>query len=120
MFIGETNIQSIKQLIQALKEYLEMQKEYTRLELTEKLTILFSTLIFIIILIVLGILVLFYLSFSLIYFLAPYVGGLLISYALMAGVILLFIFLIAVFRKKLIYDPMANFMAQLFLKKPQK
>lgn len=115
MFIDENNIQNIRQLVRELKAYIEMQKEYTRLELTEKLTILFSTLIFIIAIILLGMVVLFYLSFSFAYMIAPYVGGLIGSYAIIAGIMLLFILIVVLFRKKLIINPIANFLANLFL-----
>lgn len=115
MFIDDNNIQNVRQLVRELKAYVEMQKEYTKLELTEKFTILFSTLIFAIVLILLGLVVLFYLSFSFAYLLAPYVGGLPASYAIIAGVVLLFVIAVIIFRKNLIINPMANFIANLFL-----
>lgn len=115
MFIDDKNIQSIRQLVSELKAYIEMQKEYTKLELTEKLTILFSSMLFAIVLILMGMVVLFYLSFSLAYLLAPYVGGLPGSYAIIAGIVFLFIILVIIFRKKLIINPLANFLANLFL-----
>lgn len=115
MFIDDNSIQSIRQLVKELKAYVEMQKEYTKLELTEKLTILFSGMIFALVLILLGVVVLFYLSFTFAYLLAPYVGGLPGSYAVIAGVFLLFAILIIVFRKKLIINPLANFLGNLFL-----
>lgn len=117
MFIDDNKKQSIGQLFNDLKVYIEMQKEYTKLELTEKLTILFSTLIFAVVLILLGMVVLFYLSFSLAYLLEPYVGGLPASYAIMAGIILIFVAIVAIFRKSLIINPIANFLGNLFLNK---
>lgn len=113
-------MQRIRQLVRELKAYVEMQKEYTRLELVEKLTILFSTIIFTIVLILLGMVVLFFLSFSFANLLAPYVGGMPASYAIIAGVILLFVILVIVFRKKIIVDPLANFLANLFLNNNSK
>lgn len=120
MFIGENNVQSIRNLIRELKVYVELQKEYTRLELTEKLTILFSTLIFAIAIILLSMVVLFYLSFSFAHILSPYVGGLSVSYALIAGINLMGIGIIVLFRKKLIFTPIANFLAKLFLQNKSK
>jgi len=116
MFIDDNSIQSIRQLVKELKAYVEMQKEYTKLELTEKLTILFSSMIFAIVLILLGMVVLFYLSFSFAYLLAPHVGGLPVSYAIVAGIILLFVIVVIIFRKKMIVNPLANFLANLLLK----
>lgn len=115
MFIDENNVQDIRQLVKELKAYVEMQKEYTKLELTEKLTILLSTMIFAIALILLGLVVLFYLSLSFAYILAPYVGGLPGSYAIIAGIVFLLFLVIMVLRKRLIVNPLANFLANLFL-----
>ena len=54
MFADDKSIENFQQLFFEFKKYLELQKEYTKLELTEKLTILFSTLIMILVLIILG------------------------------------------------------------------
>ncbi|MDR0658500.1 MAG: phage holin family protein [Mediterranea sp.] len=116
MFTGDNNIQNIRQLIKELKTYVEMQKEYTKLELTEKITVLLSTLILAIVLILSGLMVLFYLSFSFACLLSPYVGGLPVSYAIIAGIVLLFVVVVIIFRKKFIINPIANFLANLFLK----
>ena len=96
-------------------ENLELQKEYTKLELTEKLTILFSTLIMVLVLIILGMVALFYLLFALAYVLEPLVGGLMASFAIIAGINVLLIALVIIFRKQLIISPMVNFLANLFL-----
>ena len=53
MFADDKSIENFQQLFFEFKKYLELQKEYTKLELTEKLTILLSTLIMIVILIIL-------------------------------------------------------------------
>ena len=54
MFADDKSIENFQQLFFEFKKYLELQKEYTKLELTEKLTILFSTLIMVLVLIILG------------------------------------------------------------------
>lgn len=115
MFINDNSIHSVQQLIKELKAYFEMQKEYTKLELTEKLTILFSTLIFAIVLILISMVILFFLSASLAHWLAPYVGGLVGSYAIIAATLLLFVILVVLLRQKLIINPIANFVGKLFL-----
>ena len=51
MFADDKSIENFQQLFFEFKKYLELQKEYTKLELTEKLTILFSTLIMVLVLI---------------------------------------------------------------------
>lgn len=115
MFANDKNIESLQQLLIEFKKYAELQKDYVKLHLIEKLTILISTLILVFVLLVLGIIALFYLSFTMAYVLEPYVGGLMYSYGIITGCILLLIFLIIVFRKKLIIQPMVNFLANLFL-----
>ena len=68
MFADDKSIENFQQLFFEFKKYLELQKEYTKLELTEKLTILLSTLIMIVILIILGMVALFYLLFGHLFF----------------------------------------------------
>mgnify|MGYP003160160794 CR=1 FL=1 len=86
MFADDKSIENFQQLFFEFKKYLELQKEYTKLELTEKLTILLSTLIMIVVLIILGMVALFYLLFALAYVLEPLVGGLMVSFAIIAGI----------------------------------
>ena len=112
MFADDKSIENFQQLFFEFKKYLELQKEYTKLELTEKLTILLSTLIMIVVLIILGMVALFYLLFAL---LEPLVGGLMVSFAIIAGINVLIMALVIIFRKQLIISPMVNFLANLFL-----
>ena len=53
MFGAEKSIENLQQLFAETKKYVELQTEYAKLELTEKLTILLSTLILVLILIIL-------------------------------------------------------------------
>ena len=126
MFGNDKSIENFQQLFFEFKKYLEFQKEYAKLELTEKLTILFSTLIMVLILIILGMVALFYLFFTLAYILEPFVGGLrrvlfrsvgglMASFAIIAGINLAIIAIIVIFRKRLIISPLVNFLANLFL-----
>jgi len=115
MFINDESIDNLQQLFVEFKKYLELQKEYTQLEITEKLTILFSTFITVIILIILGMVALFYLSFTLAYILDPIVGGLMVSFAMISCFHILLIALIVAFRKKIIINPMTKFIAGLFI-----
>ena len=115
MFANDKNIDNLQQLLAELKKYAELQKDYVKLHLVEKLTILISTLILVFILLILGIIALFYLSFTLAYVLAPHVGGLMASYGIITGCIILLILLIVLFRKRLIVQPMVNFLANLLL-----
>lgn len=115
MFADDKSINSIKQLFIEFKEYLELQKEYTKLEVIEKLSVLLSTLLLVLLAVILGMVVLFHFSFTLIYILAPLVGGLMASFAIMTGFHLLLLALLVIFRKRLIMNPTVKFIAGLFL-----
>ena len=110
MFADDNSIENIQQLFFDFKKYLKLQKKYTQLEVAEKLTILLSTLILVLLVVILGMVALFYLSFTLAYILDPIVGGLMVS-----CFHILLIVLIVIFRKKIIINPMTKFIAGLFI-----
>ncbi len=120
MFPNDKSIENLQQLFGEVKKYLALQKEYTLLEVTEKLTILLSTLILILIVIILSMVALFYLSFTFAYLLAPVLGSTMLSFALITALVILMIIVIISFRKKLIINPMAKFIANLFIPNPRK
>ena len=120
MLFGEKSNESIQQLISEAKIYLDLQKDYIRLEMTEKLTVLLSTLILVLIMVVLGMVALFYFSFTLAYVLAPFVGGLMVSFGLITLFLVLVILFIYYKRERLIVSPMVNFLAKIFLKEKEK
>lgn len=120
MFSDDKNIENIQQLYEDIKKYITLQKEYTKLEVIEKLTILISTLIMVLALIILGMISLFYLLFALAYILEPVVGGLHISFTIIAGINILLIIGVICLRKRLIIKPMVSFLTNLFLNNPQK
>ena len=115
MFADDKSIENMQQLFMEFKKYLELQKEYTKLEVTEKLSKLLSTLLLVLLVVILGIAVLFYLSFTLVYILAPLVGGLMVSFALITGFHILLIVLLVLFRKRVIINPTVKLIAELFL-----
>ena len=115
MFATDKTIDSLQALFTEVKHYVDLQKDYVKLDITHKLTILLSTLILILVLVILGMIALLYLSFTLAYVLEPYVGGLTNSYAIITGGILILGFIIYAFRKKLIIQPLTNFLANLLL-----
>lgn len=120
MFINDHSIDNIQQLFFEFRKYLDLQKKYTLLEIAEKISILVSTLILILVVIILGMMTLFFLSFTLVYILEPLVGGLVASYAIVTGIHLLLIGILFLFRKQLIINPLIKFTAGLFLKKDDK
>lgn len=117
MFSDDNSIENFKQLFVEFRKYLVLQKEYTQLELTEKLTILLSTLVTGILIIVLGLVALFYLLFALAYALAALVGGLSLSFFIIGLLSLVLMGVVYFFRQPLIIAPTVRFMANLFLNK---
>ncbi|MBO5251528.1 MAG: phage holin family protein [Bacteroidaceae bacterium] len=115
MFVNDKTIDNLQSLVTEIKKYVDLQKDYVKLDITHKLTVLLSTLILILVLVVLGMIALFYLSFTMAYVLEPYVGGLTNSYAIITGSILLLSLLIYLFRQRLIIHPLTRFLANLFI-----
>lgn len=106
---------NLSELLKEVKAYVALQKEYVRLELTEKLIILFSTLILILLALILSMVALFFFSFALVYVIAPYVGGLKASFAIIGVFCLIVVALVYWGRNKLIVAPMTRFLSNLFL-----
>lgn len=115
MFANDKTIDNLQGLVVEIKKYIDLQKDYIKLDITHKLTVLLSTLILILILMILGMMALFYMSFTLAYVLEPHVGGLTNSYAIITGGILLLTLLVYLFRRRIIIQPLTNFLANLFL-----
>ena len=53
MFADDKSIENMQQLFIEFKKYLELQKEYTKLEVTEKLSKLLSTLLLVLLVVIL-------------------------------------------------------------------
>lgn len=115
MFANDKSIDNLTELFKEVKKYLKLQGEYVKLDLVEKLTILLSTLTLIFVLIILGTMAAFYLSFMLVYVLASATGSLVAGYAIIGGILILLAFIIYRLRQKLIFQLMVNFLARLFL-----
>lgn len=120
MFANDKSIDNLEALFKEIKKYIELQGQYIKLDLVEKLTILISTLILICVLIVLGMTALFYFSFMLVYTIDSFVNNIIASYAIISGCILLLGIAIYIFRQKIIFQPMVNFLARLLLEDKDK
>lgn len=94
MFANDKSIDNLTELFKEVKKYLKLQGEYVKLDLVEKLTILLSTLTLIFVLIILGTMAAFYLSFMLVYVLASATGSLVAGYAIIGGILILLAFII--------------------------
>ena len=114
MLSSDKNVASIAQLIEVLRDYVGLQKEYLKLSIIEKAVRLVTALVLAIVFIILGVAVLFYLSFAAVYWLAPFVG---LALAFLLVALFFFLLLILVFRnrKSWIERPLVRFLADIFI-----
>lgn len=115
MFGNDKTVENLQDLYNEVKKYVELQRDYIKLDIVQKLTILISALVLLLAVMILGMIALFYLSFTLAYVLEPHVGGLTMSYAIISGCILLLIACIYFFRQHLIIQPLTRFLTNLFI-----
>jgi hypothetical protein len=116
MFSSNKNIESISQLIEEIKHYIGLQKEFVKLDVVEKIVLLLSAMILGAILLILGAMVLFYLSFTVAFFLSNYAGlGQTGGFAIITLFCSFIFFLVYKFRKKWIEKPLTRFLANLLL-----
>ena len=102
MLSSDKNVETIAQLVEELKSYIGLQKEYLKLNAIEKVVRLLTALTVAIVFIILGVAVLFYLSFALAF--------LLVSLLYLALLMLVFLF-----RKSWIERPLVKFLASTLL-----
>ena len=115
MLSNEKNINSLVDLFDDVKKYFLLQKEYVTLDAVEKLTILLSAIALGFVLMCLGLLVLFYLSFTLIYLIAPLVGGPTMAFAIMTCIHLAIAVIIYINRQKLVIAPITKGVASILI-----
>ena len=114
MLSSDKNVESIAQLIEVLKEYVGLQKEYLKLDVIDKVVRLVTALTLAIVLTILGVAVLFYLSFAAVYWLEPLTGT---AWAFFMVALFFFALLVAVFifRKAWIERPLVRFLANILM-----
>lgn len=115
MFSSDKTIDSLADLFKETKEYFLLQKEYMTLDLVEKLTILISAISLGFVLMCIALLVLFYLSFTLIYLIAPIVGGPTAAFAIMTAVLAGIGLYLFYNREQLIIKPITKGVASILL-----
>ena len=114
MLSSDKNVESIGQLVEALKAYVGLQKEYLGLNVIEKIVRLVTALTVAIIFVILGVAVLFYLSFAVVYWLEP-LTGLGLAFFLVALFFIVLLTLVYVFRTNWIERPLVRFLANTLL-----
>ena len=117
---NDKNIDRLELLIREFKKYVDIQTDLAKLEFTEKLSIIFSRAILVLVISVLGLLVLLHGSFMLVYVLNSYLDDIILSYGIVGTVFLLISILIIRKHDQLITQPVVNFLGKLFLDKNDK
>ena len=117
MFSNSKNIESIGKLLLEFKKYLELQKEFVKLDATEKMTVILSAIFIVTVLLLLGSIVLLFLTFALAYYLGDVLGSLSLGFGLISAFILLLTVIFYLNRNRMVIQPMARFMTKLILTK---
>ncbi|EGG57398.1 hypothetical protein HMPREF9442_00345 [Paraprevotella xylaniphila YIT 11841] len=117
MFSNSKNIESIGKLLLEFKKYLEFQKEFVKLDATEKMTVILSAILIVTVLLLLGSIVLLFLTFALAYYLGDVLGSLSLGFGLISAFILLLTVIFYLNRNRMVIQPMARFMTKLILTK---
>ena len=114
MLSSDKNVENIGQLAQLLKEYVELQKEYLKLDVIDKIVRLITALTLTIVLLLLGVAVLFYLSFACVYWLEP-ITGTALAFFIIAIFFLTLLLIVFLNRKTWIQRPLVRFLADVLL-----
>lgn len=108
------NRSSFRQIFEEGKKYLTLQFDYVKLTATEKISLIGSMTLVLILALIFMTGAMFYLSFALVYLMEPYIG-LMWSYAVLAGIALLCAVIVIVFRTPLIINPITRFLTKVLL-----
>lgn len=114
MLSSDKNVQSIAQLVEVLKNHIGLQTEYLKFDVIDKIVRLVTALVLTIIIFILLIATLFYLSFAIVYWMAP-VTGLGGAFGIISGVFFVLLCIIIFNRKAWIERPLVRFMADVLL-----
>ena len=114
MLSSDKNVESLVQLIEVLKDYIGLQKDYLKFDIVGKLVRIITALTLFTIILILVIAILFYLSFAIVYWMAPTTGTAL-AFAIVALFFLLLLILTCTFRKRWIERPLIRFLANTLL-----
>ena len=110
---------SIQTLWTEAKNYLELQKEYLKLDSAEKLSVLLSAVATAAVCLVLALAALFFFVIAFALWLAKMVGAAW-SFTIVGGVMLIIIIIILLLRKRWIVQPIARFVAKLFISEDEE
>lgn len=98
-----------------LKKYVDLNVDYLKVASTEKLTIILSSMAVIAVIMILGGIALFYISFSCVYLIKEWVGSEALAYLIVGAAMIVLLYVVYLMRVRLIVNPIARFLSKLFL-----
>ena len=117
---SDKNTDRLEALFYEVKKYVELRTDLAKLDFTEKLSIIFSGAILVIIFSVLGLLILLTCSFMLVYVLNDYFQNLVLSFGIVCAAFLLLSLIVYWKRDQLVTRHVVKFLGKLFLEREDK
>lgn len=115
MFSNDKNIEALARLIKNVKRYGELRWESLQLDFVSKMTLLATSLILGAVIFGIAALVVVFLSFAAVHFLASHVGGLATAYLIVAVGYVALAFFAYILRRRFLLNPIARLLEDLFL-----
>ena len=115
MMSSDQNVRILERLVRNLKRYVDLKLETLRLDAVSRITMLLSAILIGVVFFCLASLVAIMLSFAAVVYLAPIVGGYVVSAGLVALFYVVVALLLILFRTSLIIDPITRFLVALLL-----
>ncbi len=115
MFSNDKNIETIAQLVEHLKQYGTLRMEMFRLDATEKIVRIITTLLLTLVLSLLFCAIITYLSFAGAFALADILGSNVLGFLCIAGCYTILFIIVYLKRKAWIEQPLVRFLASILL-----
>lgn len=107
--------EDIKEIILEVKHYLNLQKRYLAIDAAEKTTVILSAVAIAAICLLLGAIILLFLTFALAYWIGSLLGSIPLGFLATSCIVTLLLILFYCKRRAWITQPLARMMAQLFV-----
>lgn len=112
MFFLKKNIESIQKLFAEIKNYISLQKELLRLTAAEKATTVITLAVVAVAFLFLGSFIFLFCACALALYLSSLLNNYAAGFGITAGVLLLLVLLILLFRRQLVINPIARIMTK--------
>ncbi len=117
---GKNYTENFSELLQEVKRYVGLQKSFIMLDTADKLTVILSTVAIAVVCFVIGVMVLFFLTFALAYWIGQLADNMAVGFLCIAAMQL--VLLLVAWRKRndWIIQPLARMMARIFYNQEQE